>query len=54
VVLDVAAGDLSGLPSQDVLEALDGYSLLRTDRNGWVDIITDGTEMRISVQRGNE
>lgn len=54
VVLDVAAGDLSGLPSQDVLEALDGYSLLRTDRNGWIDISTDGAEMRVSVERDSE
>jgi competence protein ComEC len=52
VVLDVAAGDLDGLPSQDVLDSLEGYSLLRTDRNGWIDISTDGTEMRIRVERG--
>ena len=52
VVLSVAAGDPNGLPSQDVLEALDGYSLLRTDRNGWIDVSTDGTEMRVTVERG--
>ncbi|MCB9722374.1 MAG: ComEC/Rec2 family competence protein [Candidatus Omnitrophica bacterium] len=52
VVLDVAAGDMDGLPSQDVLDALEGYSLLRTDRNGWIDVSTDGTEMRVNVERG--
>lgn len=54
VVLDVAAGDPDGLPSQDVLDSLEGYSLLRTDRNGWVDVRTDGTEMRIQAERGEE
>lgn len=54
VVLSVAAGDLDGLPSQDVLDSLEGYSLLRTDRNGWIDISTDGAEMLISVERGEE
>lgn len=52
IVLDVAAGDPNGLPSQDVLDSLDGYSLLRTDRSGWIDISTDGTEMRVIVERG--
>jgi beta-lactamase superfamily II metal-dependent hydrolase len=54
VVLSVAAGDPDGLPSQDVLDSLEGYSLLRTDRSGWIDISTDGTEMRITVERGEK
>ncbi|MBE0671137.1 MAG: ComEC/Rec2 family competence protein [Anaerolineales bacterium] len=52
VILSVAAGDPDGLPSQDVLDALDGYSLLRTDRSGWIDVSTDGFEMRVAVERG--
>ncbi|MEK6754198.1 MAG: ComEC/Rec2 family competence protein [Chloroflexota bacterium] len=52
IVLSVAAGDPNGLPSQDVLDSLDGYSLLRTDRSGWIDISTDGVEMRVTVERG--
>ncbi|MBI3153058.1 MAG: ComEC/Rec2 family competence protein [Chloroflexi bacterium] len=52
VVLDVAAGDPNGMPSQEVLDSLDGYSLLRTDRNGWIDVSTDGIEMRVTVERG--
>ena len=51
VVLDVAAGDENGLPSQDVLDSLEGYSLLRTDRSGWISIITDGDVMRVEVER---
>ena len=52
VVLSVAAGDPNGMPSQDVLDAVDGYSLLRTDRSGWIDVSTDGIEMRVTVERG--
>lgn len=52
VVLSVAAGDPNGLPSQEVLDALaGGFSLLRTDRSGWIDVRTDGTEMRVFVER---
>jgi competence protein ComEC len=52
VVLSVAAGDPDGLPSEEVLEALEGYSLLRTDRSGWISVITDGHELRVEVERG--
>ena len=52
VVINVAAGDVEGLPHAEVLEALSGYSLLRTDRNGWIDVSTDGVEMRVNVERG--
>jgi competence protein ComEC len=51
-VLSVAAGDPNGLPSQDVLDSLDGYSLLRTDRSGWIQVITDGESMRVETERG--
>ncbi len=52
VVLDVAAGDPNGLPSEEVLDALAEYSLLRTDRSGWIDISTDGVEMLVTVEHG--
>jgi competence protein ComEC len=51
-VLSVAAGDPDGLPSQEVLDSLDGYSLLRTDRSGWIAIATDGEKMRVETERG--
>jgi competence protein ComEC len=51
-VLSVAAGDPDGLPAQSVLESLDGYSLLRTDRNGWISAVTDGDTMQVDVERG--
>lgn len=53
IVLSVGAGDPDGLPSQEVLDSLEGFSLLRTDRNGWIDISSDGFEMRVVVERGN-
>jgi len=51
-VLSVAAGDPNGLPAQDVLDSLDGYSVLRTDRSGWITVITDGETMRVETERG--
>ena len=55
VVLSVSAGDPNGLPSQEVLDSLGGgYSLLRTDQSGWIDVSTDGVEMRVFAERGGE
>ncbi len=51
-VLSVAADDYAGLPSEETLDALAGYSLLRTDRNGWVEISTDGARMWVVVEKG--
>jgi competence protein ComEC len=52
VVLSVAAGDPNGLPSQELLDSLHDYSMLRTDRNGWISVATDGNEMRVQAERG--
>ena len=51
VVISVAAGDEGGLPDQETLNALTGYSLLRTDRNGWIEITTDGKQMWTTTQK---
>jgi len=40
-----------GLPSPETLEAVEGYSLLRTDRNGWIELTTDGQQMWVEVER---
>jgi beta-lactamase superfamily II metal-dependent hydrolase len=53
VILSVGAGDPDGLPDEQVLESLEGYSLLRTDRSGWISVITDGHEMRVEVEQGD-
>ncbi len=49
VILSVAADDRDGLPHREVLDALGGYSLLRTDQNGWIQISTDGQAMWLAV-----
>jgi hypothetical protein len=30
---------------------VDGYTLLRTDRNGWIQLSTDGEQLWIEVER---
>ncbi len=51
IVLSVAAGDPDGLPSPEALDAAGGYNLLRTDRNGWIQVTTDGTTMQVEAER---
>ncbi len=51
VLLSVAAGDREGRPDPEMLEAVDGYTLLRTDRDGWIELITDGEQMWVEVGR---
>jgi competence protein ComEC len=52
VLLSVAADDRDGLPDRETLEAVSGYTLLRTDQNGWIHISTNGEEMWVEAQRG--
>lgn len=49
-LLSVAAGDKTGLPAPETLDALQGYNLLRTDQNGWIEITTDGEQMWVEVE----
>ena len=51
VLLSVAAGDRQELPSPETLEAIQGYSTLRTDQNGWIELSTDGDQMWVEVER---
>jgi beta-lactamase superfamily II metal-dependent hydrolase len=51
VMLSAAAGDSRGLPSPETLEAVQGYTLLRTDHNGWIELNTDGEQMWVEVER---
>ncbi|MBV6396052.1 MAG: hypothetical protein HFACDABA_01640 [Anaerolineales bacterium] len=52
VVLSVAADDFNNLPDESVLETVGGRTLLRTDVNGWIEIVTDGTQVWVEAQRG--
>jgi len=51
VLLSVAADDRDGLPDRETLEAVQGYTLLRTDRDGWIHLSTDGEQMWVEVER---
>jgi hypothetical protein len=47
----VAADDFSGLPSPGTMEEVEGYILLRTDRNGWIELTIDGEQVWVGVER---
>ncbi len=50
VLQSVRAGNLQGLPSPETLESLQGYTVLRTDRHGWIHLTTDGERMWVEVE----
>lgn len=50
-LISVAAGDWQGLPSGETLQALEGRTVLRTDREGWIEITTDGEGMWVEMER---
>ena len=51
VLLSVGAGDRRARPATEVLQAVEGYTLMRTDQNGWVHLSTDGERMWVEVAR---
>ena len=51
VLLSVAADDRDGRPDRETIDALGGYSLLRTDQHGWIQIATDGQQMWVEVEK---
>ncbi len=50
VLLSVAANNTTGLPDRETIDALGGYSLLRTDQHGWIHVSTDGKRMWVEVE----
>jgi hypothetical protein len=50
-VLSVAADDRQGLPDVEVLEALEAYTILRTDQNGWIELTTDGEQLWVEAEK---
>lgn len=50
-LLSVAAGDRRGLPDAEVIDVLEGYTLLRTDQDGWIELATDGRQMWVEVEK---
>ena len=51
ILLSVDATDRRGLPDPETLEVVQGYPLLRTDRNGWIHLATDGERMWVEAER---
>ena len=51
LLLSAAAGDYDGLPTEETLQRLQGFTLLRTDLNGWIHISTDGKKMWVEVEK---
>ncbi len=49
-VLSVAPGDPYGRPALEVLSALEGYTLLRTDIHGAITLTTDGEQLWVEVE----
>jgi len=50
-LFSIAAGNREGLPSPETLQTIKGYTLLRTDRNGWIELTADGEQLWVEVER---
>ena len=51
VLLSVGSDNRDGRPDIETLDALGGYSLLRTDQHGWIEVSTDGEQMWVEVEK---
>jgi competence protein ComEC len=51
ILLSVGAGDLDSRPQAETLAAIQGYTVLRTDRNGWIRLSTDGMKMWVEAEK---
>lgn len=54
IALSVAADDLNGMPDERTLKLVKDYSLARTDQNGWIEIITNGEQMWVNVEKARK
>ena len=51
VLLSLDANDRKNQPDPGTLETLEGYNLLRTDLNGWIELTTDGEQMWVEAEK---
>ncbi len=51
VLLSIPAQNRLQAPSPESLQALRGYTVLRTNQNGWVEVTTDGKQMWVNVEK---
>ncbi len=54
VVISVGADNRFGHPCDEVLQRLDGLPVYRTDERGAVEIVSNGTQIRVEVQRSGK
>jgi competence protein ComEC len=51
ILLSAAPEDRREHPSPETLEAIAGYTVLRTDQNGWIELVSDGQQMWVNVEK---
>lgn len=49
-VAERGPGDREECPSPETLEAFRDYTLLRTDRSVWIELMTDGNQVWVQVE----
>lgn len=52
VILSVSADNILGMPDPETLDAVGSRALLRTDANGWIEIVSDSQSIWVEVERG--
>jgi len=50
-LISLEAGNRDGLPAPEVLQALEGRTVLRTDHHGWIALASDGERLWVEVER---
>jgi competence protein ComEC len=51
VVISVGADNRFGHPCDEVLERLEGLPVYRTDEQGAIEVVSDGTQMWVETER---
>ena len=51
ILSSIGAGDKRNLPDPETLDAVEGYTILRTDRDGWIELSTDGERLWVEAAR---
>jgi hypothetical protein len=51
VLLSVSAHNGDGRTAPEMLESVQGYTFPRPDRNGWIEITTDGEQLWVEVEQ---
>ncbi len=51
ILINAAKGEWSGLPDIEMIQSLEGQNVLRSDKNGWVHISTNGRQMWVEAEK---